>query len=196
MAPAQMKSKADSFFAKAKTWQAEMAGLRRTALACGLSEDLKWGKPCYTFEGSNVAIIQPFKERCAFMFFKGALLDDPRGLLEKPGENSHAARRMMFASVAEVTKMQSQLRRFIARAIELEKAGLKVETKSPAMAMPAELEEAFKQTKGLKNAFEALTPGRQRAYLLHVSGAKQPATRRSRIEKCVPNILAGKGLND
>jgi uncharacterized protein YdeI (YjbR/CyaY-like superfamily) len=143
-----------------------------------------------------VAIIQGFKEQCAFMFFKGALLQDPEGLLERPGANSHAARRMVFSRDGEVAGMEDRLRAFIAGAIEIEKAGLKVEEKRGSELLPEELEEMFGEVPGLKDAFRALTPGRQRAYILHFSGAKQTRTRRSRIEKCVPRILAGRGLRD
>lgn len=143
-----------------------------------------------------MAIIQGFKEQCAFMFFKGALLKDPEALLERPGANSRVARRMVFSSVGEVVEMEDRLRAFIADAIEIEKAGLKVEAKKGPEPLPDELEDMFGDVPGLKKAFEALTPGRQRAYILHFSGAKQSKTRRSRIEKCVPRILAGKGLRD
>ena len=166
------------------------------SLTGGLSEELKWNKPCYTYNDNNVAIIQPFKERCALMFFKGALLKDPDGLLELPGENSNAARRMVFSSVGEVAEMEARLRDFVAQAIEIEKAGLKVEVQKKPEPLLEELEAKFKEIPELKKAFGALTPGRQRAYMLHFSGAKQSTTRRSRIEKCVPRILGGKGLND
>jgi len=191
-----MNPKVDKFLGRAKKWRAEMAKLRSIALDCGLGEELKWGKPCYTFEQSNVGIIQPFKDQCAFMFFKGALLKDPDGLLEKPGANSRAARRMMFVSLDEVAEKEDRLRAFIADAIAVEKAGLKVAARERPDPLPAELEEMFTEVGRLRKAFGALTPGRQRAYLLHFSGAKQSKTRRSRIEKCVPRILDGKGLRD
>jgi uncharacterized protein YdeI (YjbR/CyaY-like superfamily) len=180
----------------AKKWREEMEKLRWIARDCGLGEELKWGKPCYTFKRSNVAIIQGFKEQCAFMFFKGALLKDPEGLLERAGQNSHVARRMVFSSVAEVVEMEGRLRSFIAVAIEAEKAGLKVEVKKNPEPLPDELKAMFREVSGLKKAFGTLTPGRQRAYILHFSSAKQSKTRRSRIEKCVPRILDGRGLSD
>ena len=173
-----------------------MEKLRGIALDCGLREELKWGKPCYTFEQNNVAILQPFKDRCALMFFKGALLKDPAGLLERPGANSHVARRMVFSNVGDVVEMEGRIRAFIADAIEIERAGLKVEVKAGPEPRPDELEEMFGEVPGLKKAFDALTRGRQRAYILHFSGAKQSGTRRTRIEKCVPRILDGRGLRD
>lgn len=191
-----MNPKVDGFLKKAPKWQEEMAELRRIALACGLTEELKWGKPCYSFEGGNVAIIQGFKESCAFMFFKGALLKDTKGLLERPGENSQAARRLLFTGVAEITKNEAKLKAWIKEAIAAEKAGLEVEFKKSPEPIPAELQGQFDKKPGLMSAFEALTPGRQRAYILHFSSAKQSATKTSRIEKCIPQILEGKGLND
>ena len=188
--------KVDAYLERAKRWRDETEKLRSIALDCGLGEELKWGKPCYTFEQSNVAIIQGFKERCALMFFKGALLKDPQGLLEKPGASSHVARRMVFSSVAEVVEKERRLRAFIAEAIGVERAGLKVDVKKNREPLPVELEEMFEDVSGLNEAFRALTPGRQRAYVLHFSGAKQSKTRRSRIEKCVPRILDGRGLHD
>lgn len=191
-----MNPKVDQFFTSAKKWQEEMEGLRMIALNGGLAEELKWNKPCYTYDDNNVAIIQGFKERCALMFFKGALLNDPEGLLEAPGEHSHAARRMVFSSVREVAEMEARLRDFVAQAIAIERAGLKVKVEKEPEPLPDELEAMFEEVPGLKKAFEVLTPGRQRAYVLHFSGAKQSTTRRSRIEKCVARILDRKGLND
>jgi uncharacterized protein YdeI (YjbR/CyaY-like superfamily) len=191
-----MNPKVDKFIAASKKWREPMEQLRSIALDCGLGEELKWGKPCYTFDQGNVAILQGFKEQCALMFFKGSLLKDPDGLLERPGENSHIARRMMFSSVDDVTAMEGPLRAFIAQAIAVEEAGLKVEAKKSPEPRPEELEEMFGEIPGLEKAFKALTPGRQRAYILHFSNAKQSRTRRSRVEKCVPRILDGKGLND
>ena len=191
-----MSSRVDAWLQNAEKWRGEMQALRRIALDCGLEEELKWGKPCFTFAGGNVAILQGFKERCALMFFQGALLDDPDGLLERPGANSHIARRMTFSSVGEVVENEDRIRGFLAAAIEAEKAGLKVEVASRPEPLPAELEEMFGEVAGLEKAFAALTPGRRRAYVLHFSGAKQSKTRRSRIEKCVPRILEGKGLRD
>lgn len=191
-----MNPKIDSFLRDATKWREEMERLRAIALDCGLSEELKWGKPCYTVNQGNVAIIQPFKEQCAFMFFKGALLNDPEGLLKRPGQNSRAARRLMFSSVDQVARMEPRLRAFIAEAIKVENAGLKVQGKKNPEPMPDELGEMFEKMSGLKEAFEALTRGRKRAYILHFSGAQQSKTRMSRIEKCVPRILDGRGLND
>jgi uncharacterized protein YdeI (YjbR/CyaY-like superfamily) len=149
-----------------------------------------------SFKKGNVAIIQPFKDRCALMFFKGALLNDPDGVLEKPGQDSHAARRMMFSTVEEVVRMGPRLRVFIAEAIEVESAGLKVPGRKESAPIPDELVEMYGKVSGLEEAFGALTPGRQRAYILHFTNAKQAKTRTSRIEKCVQRILEGKGLND
>lgn len=188
--------KVDAFLGSAEEWRGEMERLRSIALDCGLNEELKWRLPCYTYEQSNVAIIQNFKEKCALMFFKGALLTDAEGLLEKPGKNSRVGRRLVFSSVDEVDEMEDRIRDFIAQAIEIEKAELDVELDRTPEPVPRELKEMFKETPGLKKAFEALTPGRQRGYILHFSGAKQSKTRRSRTEKCVPRILDGKGLRD
>lgn len=155
-----MNPKVDTFLKGATAWREEMEALRAIALDCGLDEELKWGKPCYMFQDGNVAIIQPFKEQCGFMFFKGALLNDPDGLLEAPGQNSQAARRLMFSSVAEIAKMKSKLRAFIKEATTLEKSGAKVPVKKTGARGPAELEEVFRQVAGLKAAFDGLTPGR------------------------------------
>lgn len=186
----------DRYLEQADKWRGEMRQLRRIVLDCGLAEGLKWGKPCYSFEQGNVAIIQPFKDRCALMFFKGALLEDPEGLLDRPGPNSRAARRIEFTGVDEVVEKEDRLRGFIADAIEIEKAGRKVEAKTGSEPIPDELEDAFGEVPGLEKAFRELTPGRQRGYILHVSGAKRSTTRKSRIDKCVPRILEGKGLRD
>lgn len=191
-----MNANVDAFLKNAKKWREEMEALRFIALDCGLNEELKWGKPCYSFEKGNVAIIQPFKDRCAFMFFKGALLSDPDDLLERPGPNSHSARRMMFSTVEEVARIEPRLRAFIAEAIEVENAGLKVQARNESEPIPDELVEMYGKVSGLKEAFEALTPGRQRGYILHFASARQAVTRTSRIEKCVPRILEGKGLHD
>lgn len=188
--------KVTAFIKDASRWRKEMEALRKIALDSGLSEALKWNKPCYGFNGANLAIIQPFKEQCGFMFFKGALLKDPKGLLESPGEHSQTARRLMFTSPAQVEKMAPKLRAFIAEAVKAESAGLKVAEKKAAEPLPDELTAMYKKMPGLKAAFEALTPGRQRAYLIHFSAAKQSATRTSRIAKYVPCIMAGKGMND
>ncbi len=191
-----MDPNVDAFLERAPRWRSEMEQLRAIALDCGLDELLRWGKPCYAYRGSNVAIIQPFKRHCAFMFFKGALLTDPDKLLERPGKNSHAARRLMIENMADLAAAEGPLRAFIAEAIACEKAGKTVAPKNRSEEIPDELSEAFEEVPGAEAAFKALTPGRQRAYILHFSGAKQAKTRRSRIEKLLPKILDGKGLRD
>jgi uncharacterized protein YdeI (YjbR/CyaY-like superfamily) len=191
----EKNSRIDGFIARS-AWVEEMESLRRIALQCGLDEELKWGKPCYSFEGGNVAIIQGFKDQCALMFFKGALLQDPDGLLERPGANSHVARRMVFAGIDDVVANEVALRGFIGQAIELEEAGAKVDVPKNPEPIPDELDAMFAEVAGLEDAFGELTPGRQRGYILHFSGAKQSSTRISRIEKCVDRILEGKGLRD
>jgi uncharacterized protein YdeI (YjbR/CyaY-like superfamily) len=191
-----MNPKVDAFLERATAWREEMEALRKVCLAHGMEEELKWGKPCYVFEGSNVAIIQGFKDSCALLFPKGALLSDPEGLLEKPGENTQAARRMRFTSLKEIAMRKAAVKARIQEAIEVEKGGLEVEFKKDPEPVPAELEARFKEDPAFKKAFHALTPGRQRAYILHFSSAKQSTTRTSRIVKCMPRILEGKGMND
>ena len=180
-----------------------MENLRRISLGCGLTEELKWGKPCYTFPAaagrhdSNVVIIQGFKEYCALLFPKGVLLKDPERILIQQTENVQAARQIRFTGVAEIVRMKAILRAYIKEAIEVEKAGLEVTYKKTSeFKMPEELRTRFDEDPGIEKAFKALTPGRQRAYILYFSGAKQSKTRESRIEKCMPRILNGKGLND
>jgi len=177
-------------------WRKETEKLRAISLACGLTEELKWGKPCYSYEGSNVVILQGFKESCALLFCKGALLKDARKILEKPGDNTQAALRIRFTDVQEIVKLEPVLKAYIHEAIEAEKAGLKVEFKKSPKPVPVELQRKLDALPALKTAFAALTPGRQRAYILHFSSAKQSETRSARIEKCLPRILRGKGLND
>ena len=189
-----MNPKVDEYLRKAKKWQAEMKKLRRISLACGLIEELKWGKPCYTFEKSNVVIIQGFKEFCALLFCKGALLKDRRGILKHFGWQ--AARRIPFSNVQEIVKMESILKAYIYEAIEAEKAGLKVRLKKNPEPVPEELQKKLDEIPDLKTAFAALTPGRQRGYILYFSAAKQSKTRESRVEKCMQQFLRGKGLND
>lgn len=191
-----MNPKVDAYIAKATRWQPEFEALRGIVLKTPLVEELKWGQPCYTFEGSNVVILQGFKACCAMMFTKGALLKDAKGLLHKPGENTQAARRFEFTSVSEIAKLKSTISAYLKEAIEVEKAGLEVEFKKEPEPTPEELETKFASSPAFKRAFEALTPGRQRAYVLHFAGAKQSATRAARIEKCAPDILQGRGLND
>jgi uncharacterized protein YdeI (YjbR/CyaY-like superfamily) len=189
-----MNPKVDEYLRKAKKWQQEMEKLRRISLSCGLTEELKWGKPCYTFQESNIVIIQGFKEFCALLFCKGALLKDPNGILKKFGWQ--AARRIPFTNVREIGEMERILKSYIYEAIEAEKAGLEVNLKRNPEPIPEEFQKKLDQIPALKGAFDALTPGRQRAYILYFSGAKQPKTRESRVEKCMRQILDGKGLND
>jgi uncharacterized protein YdeI (YjbR/CyaY-like superfamily) len=196
MNPSQ-NPKIDAYLRKVTKWRAEMEALRGILLGFPLDEELKWGKPCYTFQGSNLLIIQGFKEACALLFCKGALLRDPEGILQKPGENTQAARRIMFRGVQEIAEMEALLKTLIAEALEAEKAGLEVTYKKTAeFDIPDEFQHQLDARPALKTAFEALTPGRQRAYILHFSAAKQPQTRAARVEKCVPRILDGLGLND
>ncbi len=192
----KMNPKVEVFFSKAKKWPEEMKKMRAIILDCGLNEELKWGKPCYTFQENNVVIIQGFKEYCALMFFKGALLKDSKGLLAKPGENTQAGRLIRFTNVREITDKRTVLKAYIFEAIEVEKAGLKVEYKKNPKPIPEEFQRALDKNPALKSAFDALTPGRQRLYILHFSAPKQSKTRESRIEKNIQHILNGKGLND
>ena len=192
-----MNPKVDFYFNKAKEWQKEIEQLRTIALDCGLEEELKWGCPCYTFEKSNIVLIHTFKEYCAFLFFKGALLNDPNGILIQQTKNVQAARQIRFANLKEITQQKRTLKAYIYEAIEVEKAGLKVKLKKTAeYKIPEEFQKKLDKTPKLKTAFQSLTPGRQRAYILHFSAPKQAKTRLSRIEKCMPRILEGKGLND
>ncbi|QTN33442.1 YdeI/OmpD-associated family protein [Akkermansiaceae bacterium] len=192
-----MITPADSYFDQAKNWSDELNALREIALDCGLKEELKWGSPCYTSRAKNIAIIGILKDCCVLSFFKGALLTDPNGILSKPGENTQAARVIRFTSVAEIAKMKPALEAFIEEAIAAEEAGLKaIPDEKPDLVFPDELKEKLDANPALKSAFHALTPGRQRAYVVHFSAAKQSATRTARIEKCTPLILCGKGLND
>jgi uncharacterized protein YdeI (YjbR/CyaY-like superfamily) len=187
----------DAFFSGATRWREEMERLRAVVLGCPLTEELKWRQPCYTFGGSNVAIISAFNAYCVLGFFKGALLKDPEGILVPPGENSYVGRQIRFTDVAQVAELEPVVRAYLNEAIDVERAGLKVDTsKRPGLAPPDELVTTFSQRPEVKAAFEALTPGRQRAYLLHFTAAKKSATRTSRIEKYIPRILDGKGLRD
>jgi uncharacterized protein YdeI (YjbR/CyaY-like superfamily) len=190
----RMNPKVDGYLRKAKKWQAEMKKLRRISLACGLTEELKWGKPCYTFQNSNIVIIQGFKEFCALLFTKGALLKDLNGILKKFGWQ--AARRIPFTNVREIVEIEPSLKAYIREAIEAEKAGLKGTLKKNPEPIPEELQNKLDEIPALKTAFKALTPGRQRGYILYFSGAKQSKTRELRIAKCMRQILNGKGLND
>jgi len=189
--------KVDSYFSKAKTWQKEQEKLRGIVLDCKLNEELKWGVPCYTSEGNNVVLIHGFKEYCALLFFKGALLKNSEGLLVQQTQNVQAARQIRFTNVQEIVKQKATLKAYIQEPIEIKKAGLKVDfKKTKEFNMPEEFQNTLKKNAALRKAFDALTPGRQRAYLLHFSAPKQIKTRESRIKKCTPQILKGKGLND
>jgi uncharacterized protein YdeI (YjbR/CyaY-like superfamily) len=185
----------DAFVSRAKTWRDEIEKLRSILLECGLEEDLKWGKPCFMFEGKNVAIIQPFKEHCALMFFKGALFEDTHGLLRSQGANTQSALRLEFTSEAQIAK--AVLKSYVKQAIAVEKAGLTADFKAKReLELPDELKQMLQKDRKLAKAFSALTPGRQRGYVMHFAGAKRSETRTARIEKCVPLILAGKGMHD
>ena len=193
----QTNPKVDEYFRKAKKWKEELAKLRTIILDCQLSEELKWGKPCYTFQKTNIVLTIGFKEYCALLFCKGALLKDANGILIKPGENTQAARQIRFTNLREIVEIESVLKTYILEAMEVEKAGLQVNyQKNTELIFAKELQEKLDENPGLKTAFKALTPGRQRAYNLHFSAAKQSKTRESRIEKCRQQILDGKGLND
>ena len=193
----RMNPKVDVYLSKAKKWQEELQKLRMIILDCGLTEELKWGKPCYTFQKRNIVVIIPLKEYCALLFFKGALLNDPNGILIKPGENTQAGRQIRFTNVREIVEMETILKAYIYEAIEVEKAGLKVNFKEKTeLIFPEEFKNRLDEIPALKAAFDALTPGRQRAYILYFSAPKQSKTRESRVEKCMQQILNGKGLND
>ena len=192
-----MNPKVDFYFDKARSWQEEIRSMRTIALDCGLTEELKWGVPCYTFEKRNIVLIHVFKEYCAYLFFKGSLLNDSNNILVQQTENVQAARQIRFTNTREIVKMEAILKNYIYEAIEVERAGLKVNfKKNTELKFPDEFKIKLKQFPALKTAFDALTPGRQRAYNLYFSAPKQSKTRESRIEKCMPQILQGKGLND
>ena len=189
--------KIDPFFQKEKRWKAEFEKLREIVLDCELVEDFKWMHPCYTYDGKNVVLIHGFKEYCALLFHKGALLKDPHGILVQQTENVQAARQLRFANVQQIEEQQLIIKSYIDEAIAVEKAGLKVELKKTEdYAIPEELQNKFAEIPDLKTAFEALTPGRQRAYIYYFSQPKQSKTREARIEKYLPHILDGKGMND
>ncbi|EDY18007.1 protein of unknown function DUF1801 [Chthoniobacter flavus Ellin428] len=197
MTKSSTNPKADRYFKSAKRWQEEMEKLRAIVLSCPLTEELKWGKPCYTFEGKNIVLIIGFKEYCSLLLGKGALLKDPKGILVKAGENTQAARQIRFTDLGQITKLAPTLKAYLQEAIAAEKAGLEVTYKKiTEFAIPEELQARFDEQPAFKKAFQSLTAGRQRAYLIHFSGAKQSATRTARIEKCIPQILDGKGMND
>jgi len=192
-----LNPKVDAFLNRADRWQAEFKKLRKIILDCGLTEELKWGVPCYSFENKNIVLIHGFKEYCAILFVKGALLKDARHILIIQTENVQAARQVRFTNVQEITKLEATLKAYIREAVEAEKAGLKVVLKKTGeFKMPEEFRIKLAEDPSLKEAFAGLTPGRQRAYLLYFSAPKQSKTRDARIEKYVPHILDGLGLND
>ena len=193
----RMNPKVDAFLRKAKKWQQEFKKLRTVILDCQLTEELKWGTPCYTFQNRNIVLIHGFKEYCALLFFKGVLLRDARRILIQQTENVQAARQIRFTNVREIAEMEPVLKAYIHEAMDVEKAGLKVNLKKTSeFKVPEEFQNKLDEIPALKTAFDALTPGRQRAYILHFSQPKQSKTRESRIEKCMQQILNGKGIND
>ncbi|HEY4110829.1 YdeI/OmpD-associated family protein [Puia sp.] len=192
-----MNPKVDNYVSNARDWQKAVEKLRKIVLDCGLTEELKWGNPCYTYQSGNIVLIHTFKEYCALLFFKGALLNDPEGILIQQTKNVQAARQIRFSNVQEISKLAAGLKAYIYEAIEVEKAGLKVKLKKTReFSMPEEFQKKLDKRATLKTAFEALTPGRQRGYLLYFSAPKQAKTRESRIERSIPQILKGKGLTD
>lgn len=189
--------KVDAFLSNAKQWRKEYETLRAILIDCPLDEDFKWGKPCYSVEGKNVVLMHGFNEYCALLFMKGALLKDPEGILISQTKNVQSARQIRFTNVQDIEAMASILKAYVNNAIEVEKAGLTVDFKKvEEFDFPEEFQKKLDENPDLKAAFEALTPGRQRGYLLHFSGAKQSSTRTSRVEKCMEKILKGKGLTD
>jgi len=197
MTMSKTNPKVDFYFSKAEKWQEEFEKLRMIILDCGLNEELKWGCPCYTFQKGNVVLIHGFKEYCALLFVKGALLHDTNGVLIQQTENVQAGRQIRFTNIREIVEMETILKAYVYEAIEVERAGLEVNfKKNTEFSIPEEFQHKFDEIPALKTAFEALTPGRQRAYLLYFSEPKQTKTRVSRIKKCLPQILNGKGLND
>jgi len=192
-----MNPKVDWYFDKNTKWQKEIEKMRVIALDCGLTEELKWGCPCYQYENTNVVLIHVFKEYCAFLLFKGALLNDPEGILVQQTENVQSARQIRFTNLKEIQKLERIIRSYIYEAIEVERAGLKVKLKrTKEFTMPEEFKNKLDKSAALKKAFESLTPGRQRGYLLYFSSAKQAKTREERVKKYTKQILAGKGLED
>jgi uncharacterized protein YdeI (YjbR/CyaY-like superfamily) len=192
-----MSSKVDWYFDKDQKWQKAVKQLRKIILDCGLTEELKWGCPCYTFQNSNIVLIHDFKEYCALLFFKGSLLEDSHKILIQQTQNVQAARQIRFTNVQEILEKVATLKAYIYEAIEVEKAGLKVTLKETAdYTIPVEFQRKLNNNKALKSAFQSLTPGRQRAYILYFSAPKQSKTKESRIEKCIQPILSGNGLND
>jgi uncharacterized protein YdeI (YjbR/CyaY-like superfamily) len=197
MIKSELDPRVNTFLSMAKNWKEEFEKLRDIVLDCELTEDFKWMHPCYTFQNKNIVLIHGFKDYCALLFHKGALLKDPHGILIQQTENVQAARQIRFTNVQEIDEMQLILKTYIDEAIEVEKAGLEVDyKKNTEYVIPEELQNKFVEIPDLKTAFEALTPGRQRAYILHFSQPKQSKTRESRVEKYIPHILNGKGLDD
>ena len=189
--------KVDWFFSKDTKWQKEYEKLRKIILDCGLIEELKWGCPCYTFENTNIVLIHGFKEYCALLFFKGALLNDPNGILIQQTKNVQSARQIRFTNVRKIVKLEKKLKAYVYEAIEVERAGLKVKLKKTSeFKIPEEFQKRLDKTASLKKAFTALTPGRQRAYIFYFSQAKQSKTREARVEKYLKQILNGKGIDD
>jgi len=192
-----MNPEVDAFLKRQKTWRAEFEKLRGILLGSGLTEELKWGKPCYALDGKNVALIHGFKEYCAILFHKGALLPDPKGVLIQQTKNVQSARQIRFTSVQEVTKLEKTVTAYVREAIEVERAGLKVQfKKTEDIELPEELESKLAANAKLRGAFAALTPGRQRGYIFHFSQPKLSTTRTARVEKHMPRILEGLGLDD
>ncbi len=194
---AKKNPKVEFYFQKADKWKAEVKALRTIALSCELTEEVKWGHPCYSLEGSNIVLIHDFKEYCALLFFKGALLKDPKGILIQQTKNVQAARQIRFTNAREIVKLAPTLKAYIREAVDVEKSGAKVAfKKTREFPVVDEFRIRMQGMPALKTAFEALTPGRQRAYLLYFSSAKQSQTREARVEKCIPRILDGLGLDD
>ena len=192
-----MNPKVDQYITKTKSWQKETETLRMILLSCGLTEDIKWGKPCYSINGTNLFVIQGFKEYFALLFFKGILLKDPDNILVKTGENTRVGRQARFKNVQEIIELEPILKKYIHQAIELEKAGIKVDPKQDAeLIFPEEFQARLDEDPDLQTAFSKLTPGRQKQYNMHFSAPKQSQTRQSRVEKAIPQIFNGKGLND
>jgi uncharacterized protein YdeI (YjbR/CyaY-like superfamily) len=190
MTKSRMNPKVDVYLSNAKKWREELQKLRMIFLDCQLTEELKWGKPCYAFQKRNIVIILPLKEHCALLFFKGALLNDANGILIKAGENTEAGRQIRFTNVREIVQMETVLKAYIYQAIEVEKAGLKVSSKKiTELIIPEEFQNKLDEVPALKTAFEALTPGRQRAYIFYFSAPKQSKTRESRVEKCIKKVV-------
>ncbi len=197
MAQSAMNPKITAYLSKIEKWRDELNKLRMIILDCQLTEEMKWGVPCYTFQGKNVVLIHGFKNYCAILFIKGAMLKDPNGVLIQQTKNVQAGRQIQFTNVQDIVEMETVLKAYIDEAIEVEKSNLKVDYKKPREFMaPEEFQKRLNEIPALQSAFHALTPGRQRAYLLYFTGAKQSKTREARVEKYIPQILAGKGLDD